>query len=561
MTTAGPKPAASAEEVEAAWNDNKLAQVLYHDWEASTYDEKWSISYDERCVDYARDRFTDVAGSDGWPYGKSLEIGAGTGFFTLNLKLAGVLAEAHVTDLSPGMVEAAKRNADTLGFAIEGKVADAEKLPYDDDTFDLVIGHAVIHHIPDVELAFREMLRVLKPGGRFVICGEPTRYGDFVARRLSRLTWWATTNVTKLPALSHWRRPQSELDESSRAAALEAVVDLHTFDPDTLARTAERAGATDVRTVTEELLAAWVGWPIRTFEAAVPEEQARVRLADVRLQVVAAALQGRQGARSGSPGRALLQRVDHRGSPVGHAHNGRMRLLTAANLRWVVRHRAWTPYYLKRYWRFAMFKLRHPQVITEGFVFLGKKLEIVARPGHGRLILGKWVHLGDETRLRAHEGTLRIGDKVVFARDVTVNCYLDIEIGASTLIADWTYICDFDHKTEDLELPIKDQGLVKSPVRIGPDCWLATKVTVTRGADIGRGVVIGANSVARGNIPAYSVAVGVPAVVVRDRVTRYEAEAERREYLAKLAHDNEQTAARLRAGAPAVPARSRRSAG
>ena len=225
-----------------------------------------------------------------------------------------------------------------------------------------------------------------------------------------------------------------------------------------------------------------------------------------------------------------------------------MRLLTAANLRWVVRHRAWTPYYLKRYWRFAWFKLRHPQVITEGFVFLGKHLEIVARPGHGRIILGKWVHLGDETRLRAHEGTLRIGDKVVFARDVTVNCYLDIEIGASTLIADWTYICDFDHKTDDLDLPIKDQGLVKSPVRIGPDCWLATKVTVTRGADLGRGVVVGANSVARGNIPAYAVAAGVPAVVVADRTTRYAADAARRAYLAGLAEVNERTAAHLQAG-------------
>ena len=227
-----------------------------------------------------------------------------------------------------------------------------------------------------------------------------------------------------------------------------------------------------------------------------------------------------------------------------------MRLLTAANLSWVVRHRAWTPYYLKRYWRFAWFKLRHPQVITEGFVFLGKKLEVVARPGHGRIILGKWVHLGDETRLRAHEGTLRIGDKVVFARDVTVNCYLDIEIGASTLIADWTYICDFDHKTDDLDLPIKDQGLVKSPVRIGPDCWLATKVTVTRGTDIGRGVVIGANSVARGNIPAYAVAVGVPAVVVADRTTRYAANAARRAYLAGLAEANARTKARLHSGVP-----------
>ncbi|WP_329479849.1 acyltransferase [Kribbella sp. NBC_01484] len=227
-----------------------------------------------------------------------------------------------------------------------------------------------------------------------------------------------------------------------------------------------------------------------------------------------------------------------------------MRLFTAANLSWVVRHRAWTPYYLKRYWRFAWFKLRHPQVITEGFVFLGKKLEVVARPGHGRIILGKWVHLGDETRLRAHEGTLRIGDKVVFARDVTVNCYLDIEIGASTLIADWTYICDFDHKTDDLDLPIKDQGLVKSPVRIGPDCWLATKVTVTRGTDIGRGVVIGANSVARGNIPAYAVAAGVPAVVVADRTTRYAANAARRAYLAGLAEANARTKARLQTGVP-----------
>ena len=268
-----PNPHATAEEVQAAYADPKLANVLYHDWEAGTYDEKWSISYDERCISYATDVFNSVAGEDGQPYQHAMELGSGTGFFLLNLMQGGVAKKGSVTDLSPGMVQVALRNAEKLGLDVDGRVADAERIPYDDNTFDLVIGHAVIHHIPDVELAFREMLRVLKPGGRFVICGEPTRYGDFVARRLSRFTWWATTNVTKLPALAHWRRPQEELDESSRAAALEAVVDLHTFDPDTLARTATRAGAAEVRTVTEELLAAWVGWPIRTFEAAVPEEK------------------------------------------------------------------------------------------------------------------------------------------------------------------------------------------------------------------------------------------------------------------------------------------------
>jgi acetyltransferase-like isoleucine patch superfamily enzyme len=215
------------------------------------------------------------------------------------------------------------------------------------------------------------------------------------------------------------------------------------------------------------------------------------------------------------------------------------RFLTWASLRWVLQHRAWTPYYLKRYWRFALFRLRHPDVVTEGFVFLGKNVEIAVRRGHGRLVLGRWVHLGDGTRLRAHEGTLRIGDKVVFASDVRVNCYLDVEIGASTLLADWVYICDFDHRTDDITLPIKDQGIVKSPVRIGPDCWLATKVTVLRGADIGRGSVIGANSVARGPIPSHSIAAGVPAVVVKDRTDVYVAGAARRAYLNDIGAETE----------------------
>lgn len=257
------------EEIAAARHDPKRANVLYHDWEAQTYDEKWSISYDERCIGYARDRFELIAGRGGWPYPRALELGCGTGFFLLNLIQAGVLTEGHVTDISPGMVEVATRNARALGFEVDGRVADAESIPYGDGEFDLVVGHAVLHHIPDVERALREVLRVLKPGGRFVFAGEPTRHGDIVARRLSRLTWWATTNATRLPPLRGWRRPLRELAESSRAAELESVVDLHTFRPAELRRLAVRAGAGAVEVRTEELTAAWFGWPVRTFECAV----------------------------------------------------------------------------------------------------------------------------------------------------------------------------------------------------------------------------------------------------------------------------------------------------
>lgn len=267
---AQPNPHASADEVSAAYSDPKLANVLYHDWEAGTYDEKWSISYDERCITYAADRFQSVAGEVELPYPNALEIGSGTGFFLLNLIQGGVIERGTVSDISPGMVEVATRNARELGLDVDGKVIDAETLPFDDDTFDLVVGHAVLHHIPDLDLSLREIVRVLKPGGRFVFAGEPTAKGDRIARLLSRWTWQATKRVTHLPPLREkWARPQEELDESSRAAALEAVVDLHTFDPEELERRCLAAGAVDVETVTEELMASWFGWPVRTFEAAV----------------------------------------------------------------------------------------------------------------------------------------------------------------------------------------------------------------------------------------------------------------------------------------------------
>jgi acetyltransferase-like isoleucine patch superfamily enzyme len=101
-------------------------------------------------------------------------------------------------------------------------------------------------------------------------------------------------------------------------------------------------------------------------------------------------------------------------------------------------------------------------------------------------------------------------------------------------VADWVYICDFDHVTENIHVPIKDQGIVKGPVRIGPDTWIGTKVSVLRGTRIGRGCVLGAHSVVRGDIPDYAIAVGSPARVVRDRLADYEAKAERRAAIADM---------------------------
>lgn len=218
---------------------------------------------------------------------------------------------------------------------------------------------------------------------------------------------------------------------------------------------------------------------------------------------------------------------------------GQAKFLTLASLRWVLANRAYTPWYLVRYWRLAKFKAANPHIVLKGMVFLGKDVEIHAAPGLARLEIGRWVHIGDGNAIRCHEGSMRIGDKVVFGRQNVVNGYIDIEIGASTLVADWCYICDFDHKMDDINTPIKDQGIVKGPVRIGPDTWIATKVTVLRNTIIGRGSVLGAHAVVRGVVPDYSIAVGAPAKIVKNRKEAWDRGAAERAELERALADIE----------------------
>ncbi len=190
-----------------------------------------------------------------------------------------------------------------------------------------------------------------------------------------------------------------------------------------------------------------------------------------------------------------------------------------SNVNWIIRNRAWSWYYLVRYLRFL--KLHHfgpSAVVCTGFVFLGKGVELSARKGYGRIVIESWVHIGDHCHIRAHEGNIHIGSKTVMGRDNTINAYLDISIGAECVISDSIYVCDFDHTFSQVRTAIRLQGITKSPVRIGSNVWLGTKVSVLRGSVVGSGSVIGAHSVVRGVIAPMSVAAGIPAKVVKSRL-------------------------------------------
>jgi len=178
--------------------------------------------------------------------------------------------------------------------------------------------------------------------------------------------------------------------------------------------------------------------------------------------------------------------------------------------------------YTPRYWIMGLryvwfFKVRNRHIRTDGFVFLERGAEVYARRGYGRLTIGRWTWIGTGNHIRCHEGNLRIGRKCVFGATNTINCYLDIDIGDDCLFADWIYICDFDHRFDDLTLTIRAQGIVKSPVTIGDDCWFGEKSTVLRGVTIGPGCVIASHALVNKDIPPLSVVGGVPARVLKSR--------------------------------------------
>ena len=191
-------------------------------------------------------------------------------------------------------------------------------------------------------------------------------------------------------------------------------------------------------------------------------------------------------------------------------------------VRFAVERRMTSPEYLTYYRRWATARLRTAarghHVELPGMVFLGRRVELTGRPGHGRLVVGPWSHLGDDNKLRAHEGQLTVGAKVVMGRDNVVNTYLDVEIGDASILADWIYVCDFDHRYDRLDVPIKDQGIVKSPTRIGADVWVGEKATVLRGVDVGRGSVVASHCLVNRDVPPFSIAVGVPVRVVKSRL-------------------------------------------
>ncbi len=251
-------------------NEIHEANHRYHDLAAAHYDAKWGIDYGARG---RRQVVVKLWKALGRPerFEHGLEIGAGTGYFGLNLLKAGVLDEYTASDISPGMLEVLDASAARLGADIETRSCEAAQLPFPDHSFDLVFGHAVLHHLPDLYACFREFMRVLRPDGAIAFCGEPSRHGDRIAaipKRAAHAVAPAWRALVGARAAS--RNGHHQAHEEQR---LERLVDVHSFTPAALARPARGAGFEQVRVSGEELAASLFGWANRALEATAEPAQ------------------------------------------------------------------------------------------------------------------------------------------------------------------------------------------------------------------------------------------------------------------------------------------------
>jgi ubiquinone/menaquinone biosynthesis C-methylase UbiE len=276
--------------MEAPRTDEDIRDVntRYHDVAADSYDAKWGIDFGAPGQAQVLMKLRKALGKDalGAGFERSLEIGSGTGYFSLNLLQAGVIRHATCTDISPGMLATLRGNAQRLGLSVETVATGAEVLPFADASFDLVLGHAILHHIPDLSQAFAEFHRVLKPGGTVVFAGEPSRYGDRLARVPKRGAaavaplWRRAIGARAAGSVPHANGTGNGNGNGAHAPdphaadhALEQFVDIHAFAPGDLAAAARGAGFAGVTVRGEELVANWFGWTNRVLEAtAVPED-------------------------------------------------------------------------------------------------------------------------------------------------------------------------------------------------------------------------------------------------------------------------------------------------
>jgi acetyltransferase-like isoleucine patch superfamily enzyme len=188
-------------------------------------------------------------------------------------------------------------------------------------------------------------------------------------------------------------------------------------------------------------------------------------------------------------------------------------------LRFLARKRMLTPRYARLYLRYLWRRLLTPagwRWQTDGPVFFGKRLELQIGK-RGTIRFGRFVWVGDGTKIRCHEGEVVIGQKTVLGQECTISAYRRVRIGEQCVVADRAMFIDFDHGVVEVDRPIRVQGIYKRDVDVGSNVWVGYGACVLRGVAVGDNSILGTSSVVTKDVPANAVIGGIPARILRMR--------------------------------------------
>jgi galactoside O-acetyltransferase len=136
----------------------------------------------------------------------------------------------------------------------------------------------------------------------------------------------------------------------------------------------------------------------------------------------------------------------------------------------------------------------------------------------GAITIGANVRiLRNVTISTAPTGKVIIGDRVHIGEGTIIFSHLSINIGNDVIIGPQNVVIDSDHRYQDLSIPMNQQELSFEKVIIEDDVWISSNCVITKGVTICKGAVIGAGAVVTRDIAPYSIAVGVPAKVIKKR--------------------------------------------
>lgn len=139
------------------------------------------------------------------------------------------------------------------------------------------------------------------------------------------------------------------------------------------------------------------------------------------------------------------------------------------------------------------------------------------------VMLGDNVNIGEYTRIEASGSITDIGEGISIGNNSGIGSFSfiggagGVKIGQDVIMGQMVSFHPENHNFDRLDIPIRLQGVWRQGISIGDDCWIGVKVTFLDGARVGKGCVIAAGSIVRGEIPEYSVVAGVPAKVIRNR--------------------------------------------